>query len=763
MKALTLLIGIPCIFLASAATAASVGLYTSVFDPPTRAQLQMIRCTLGEPDFREACRELGKKISRVVVLVSKDHERDALASSRERELMIRKALQKHGERVEVLVSTPVQKEQRKRALLDDPDIERVYQLFGADSYRALKSSPSDLSPKVAWVVFPLAEEEVSLRDGPAMHAQVDSAVGKVIDKLGLYQEVGADLAHLQRAFFEEGWEAFLQDLQIACPTTLRQDQCAGLASRWEEIVIVPDEQLRKEGRRKPADKVRLVHKKAQSADRWAEKFTTAAMQFLQGTESYDKLKPVADDIAARMLQGYPHGKLPHVSKVSTAGKTSAAVSIAAERPLACSAPQGSYIADMDRYLADRFPRALSRFLKEERKRLIAPVDLYVHDHPLEEAYELHRRAGYETFYFVQTRRGHLHRNLYLAARSDRRAYRVVVTNVRGRDRTANVMCQLQRTGVFPRHRFVQAREAQPLFVLNRQGQSLTLQPTDWLLFGFKGDWSRRLLAQGFRRVPLVEKGLDIDLFSRPGIGTKLVVARNVYGDDVEIVLNTFYQKGMRQAIYIGSAGAIVDYKMGDVVIPNEFVDRHKNSAPFPRNFARTYQSELSKHLTVHGDKKQAWVQSLFDETKEVLLDWKANAVGSVDIEGLHLGRFASRHNDLKLAAFFVISDETLGDLTIEQTNAYRGVIDASVAKLITFLLPKLEKLNYDAESREPERKSTRRPWLCGHPLGVLAWPVPILTESRRCPDRGMLNPEVITRWPDTAVWPTFSNAPGKSG
>jgi hypothetical protein len=42
-----------------------------------------------------------------------------------------------------------------------------------------------------------------------------------------------------------------------------------------------------------------------------------------------------------------------------------------------------------------------------------------------------------------------------------------------------------------------------------------------------------------------------------------------------------------------------------------------------------------------------------------------------------------------MAIFFVISDQTLGETTIEQTNAHRQVIDGSVDKLMTLGLRKL--------------------------------------------------------------------------
>jgi uridine phosphorylase len=168
-----------------------------------------------------------------------------------------------------------------------------------------------------------------------------------------------------------------------------------------------------------------------------------------------------------------------------------------------------------------------------------------------------------------------------------------------------------------------------------------------------------------------------------------VVARNVYGDDAEIILGAFYKKGIRQIVYLGTAGAVADYRVGDVVIPKEFTDRHYNTVPFEQNFAVAYQSELAQFVNVRPGKTQGWVQSLFDETKELLLDWREKSVVSVDIEGLYLAKFAQAHSDLKIAALFVISDETLADITIEDTNAVRGVIDESVGKLMSALFPRV--------------------------------------------------------------------------
>jgi uridine phosphorylase len=674
--------------------AASVAFYAGTFDPPTRSQIRMIRCALGDADLHRACTEIGKQISRVVVLVSEDSEKETIASTRERILMLRKTLEKHGDRVEIEAATTPEVEERRRALLENKTIEQLFQIVAAGSYKDFQPSPGSRHPKLVWLTFPL--EDGAASKGPATDRSGSFGATEIIEKLGLYQDISPELADLQRSLFEESWRDFLDDLTSACPVRISQTECSELASRWKAIRIVTTEDSAKQRNPKePLPKSQLIYKESQSEDRWAEKFVTTALQFVDGSQVYDRLKPVADDISARVFQGYPYGKLSRLRKASLKKNVSSMEPFKVSwRPVACSAPQGAYNADMDQYLADRFPRAFAAFLKDRVGRPSGlPVALYVHNHPVEEAYEFHRRDGYADFYFLQTRRGQSHRDIYLAVKSQPLAYRVVLTSVRGNDRRANVLCQVHRTGVFSNYRFVQSRQEQPLFVFNPQGDSLRLNREDWLLFGFKGNWSRRLRAQNWQQQPLVKEGLDIDLFTHPTIKHKIVVARNVYGDDARIILNAFYRKGGRQVLYLGNAGAIADYQIGDVVIPNEVTDLKHNVVPFEKNFARAYRSEVESLVNVHADKKHGWVQSLFDETTEVLLDWRAKSVVSVDIEGLHLATFARTHPDLKIGALFVISDQTLGDMTIEDTNALRGVIDDSVDKLMSFFFPKIVEPN----------------------------------------------------------------------
>ena len=392
-----------------------------------------------------------------------------------------------------------------------------------------------------------------------------------------------------------------------------------------------------------------------------------------------------------MYLGYPEGKLFDLRKILVQKQSPSREPLkVSQKPVACSAPPGNYNMDIVQYTADRFPQAFAVFLKEQfPTRSISPSDLYTHNQTVEDAYEFHRRDGYSTFYFLQTRRGQLHRNIYLAVRTNPHNYRVVFTNLRGLDQEADVYCQISHSGTFSSLRSVHARRELPLFVFNTSGISLKLNDKDWLLFGFKGKWEKVLLDQNWQRQPLVKEGLDIDLFTHSTIKRRLVIARNVYGDDANIIMDTFYKKGVRQVVYLGTAGAIVDYKVGDVVTPNEFIDNHNISVPFQKNLAHAYRTELSNQITVHDQTKHGRVPTIYHETVALLFNWKAKSIVAMDVEGFYLAKFARSHPDLKMAALFVISDQTLGESTIDDSEARLNVIDESVYKLVAFFLPKV--------------------------------------------------------------------------
>ncbi len=75
--------------------------------------------------------------------------------------MVKTALRKYSDRIEIVASTPAKREEKWHALLKDKNAELV-QLVDQDSYEVLKSSPASQDPRVAWVVFPRRGEANTL-------------------------------------------------------------------------------------------------------------------------------------------------------------------------------------------------------------------------------------------------------------------------------------------------------------------------------------------------------------------------------------------------------------------------------------------------------------------------------------------------------------------------------------------------------------------------------------------------------------------------
>src|SRR4026208_2370412 len=87
------------------AGAFTVGFYAGTFDPPTLREMAMVRCAFGDASVHKECPDIGKKNSRVVLVVNQAGDEDPLASTRERALMVQQALQKYGDRLEIVTGT----------------------------------------------------------------------------------------------------------------------------------------------------------------------------------------------------------------------------------------------------------------------------------------------------------------------------------------------------------------------------------------------------------------------------------------------------------------------------------------------------------------------------------------------------------------------------------------------------------------------------------------------------------------------------------
>ncbi len=776
--------------------------------------MQIIQCALGDVDSNESCVQLGQKIKRVVVLVNKGGKKDTLASATERTLMLKSALKHYGDRVEVVASTPEERESKKTELTQDGT--ELYRMIGEDSFLTLNweellteaargektrfivlprdtDSPSNSSGNpmakavlekqyqrqqhriatslssqsegnnslVPVITLPklnryshlsstLAREKIAR--GDSLHEILDPNVIRFIEDMGLYLPLHPELNGLSQAMFQEGFEDFKNDIKNSCPHLLqRPSDCSELLMQIHS-------------------KAQVVYKERQSQSRWAEKYVDAVLETVKDRINHNRMSAELPYLVSGLFQGRPYGKLPHLtplnfrSKVlldshsipeyqsSAAGKIqlssrhSSAFSVKPAKDLFCSAEEPfaektNYNMDIDRYLYDRFPQSLKAFLLNKRQENQLPEEaLLMSNQSLEGVLKnlkafngLNRET--EHFYFVQTRRGQPHRRLYLNYNTATKKYRLIATQVNGEDRRANVFCQLKLSGTFNQYQDLFTEESDEFFKFNQEGNRLQLTDQDVLLFGFKTAWIEELqktFGAHWKRTPLTEGNApsNLEMFEWPDsipftfsgaskekasvMGSRnsehkslegrkpalrrIFLARNVFGDEAAFILDRFYQKGLRKVIYLGTAGAIYDLNVGSVVIPSSFVDQNLKTIPFDSSWAlrlsqniptKVSASPSLSPLSFFTGHKQAWAPHLFDETTDLLMRWRQNQVASVDVEGYHMAKFRYTHPNFKMAHFYIISDQTLGSKTIDQSNSQSKVIAETVHQLIQALIPQI--------------------------------------------------------------------------
>ena len=121
--------------------------------------------------------------------------------------MLTRSLQAKRPRLEISAHAPSAIEEKRRALLADETIDKIFMLIDGDANRR-PASTEPRSPKLVQLLFPLVREARLSADFAALDHKVDPQAAAIIDQLGLYREVGGDLAELQRALFDEGWRTY---------------------------------------------------------------------------------------------------------------------------------------------------------------------------------------------------------------------------------------------------------------------------------------------------------------------------------------------------------------------------------------------------------------------------------------------------------------------------------------------------------------------------------------------------------------------------
>ena len=84
------------------AGAAIVGFYAGAFDPPTQAELGIVRCAFGDASVHKECQDIGKTISRVVVVVNQAGDAGSSGLYPRTRIDGEESAPKYGDRVEVV-------------------------------------------------------------------------------------------------------------------------------------------------------------------------------------------------------------------------------------------------------------------------------------------------------------------------------------------------------------------------------------------------------------------------------------------------------------------------------------------------------------------------------------------------------------------------------------------------------------------------------------------------------------------------------------
>jgi len=748
----------------------TVAFYSGTFDPPTLAHLQIIQCALGDVENNFECQQLGKKIKRVVVSVNKGGAKDTFTSALERVLMLQKALQKYGNKVEIIASSSQERDKKKIELTKNNS--ELYQMIGEDSFLLLPENAfqgQGLNKKEVlskYIILPRDTEAILTGDHlkdveitqkfnqqnekdklsvkAMIEAHADSVVLfpklaqynhlsstlarnnieqglpldqvlapeviKIIKNSGFYLKLPTELSKLHQSMFIEGFNDFINDIEKGCPNILylHPDRCT--------VVL---KQIR--------SKAKITYKEGGSESRWAEKYIEAILNSIIDENEREVFDKNISYMITASFQGKPYGKLPHLTPVSfpfekvfsSMRKKQNQLAIPSIQPLSsditdlnCFAEKyflnkKNYNMDIDRYLYDRFPVSLKEFLLKKRdQKQLSEKSLFISNQALIETlqrsyrYDVNQNQDFdvqtENFYFIQTRRGQPHRKLYLGYNSITKAYRLIATQVTGMDRRANVFCQLKLLGIFDQFQDLSVKPNEfenEFFQLNSTGENLKLNSNDILLFGFKTAWIEEMDVAHWKRTKLINSGdSDLELFENTtslNKAPRIIFARNVFGDEAKSILSYLYKRGLRKVIYIGTAGAVMNLKIGSIVIPNSFIDQNLKIFPFDQSWALSLSQNFSPEISILSGKKQAWAPHLFDETIHQLIHWRKHGVGSIDIEGYHMAQFREIHPDLKMANFYIISDQTLGTTTIEQSNSQTKLIANTVHYIIKALIPQI--------------------------------------------------------------------------
>jgi hypothetical protein len=254
----------------------------------------------------------------------------------------------------------------------------------------------------------------------------------------------------------------------------------------------------------------------------------------------------------------------------------------------------------------------------------------------------------------------------LLAMNSQEEFRLVLSGVNGLDRREHVLTQIASSGLktakvnivehVPRlHRFIHP--------------GVQVKATDELVIGYQNAFWRTLSGQeeGWERLRVSPPdSAPLFLFSNQKTGRRIFAARPEYGDEVLNIVKDFFERGVRDFTYIGTAGSISSgLPVGSVVTPSAFSLRGET-------FSIDNQLRGPHSDGIHGQ-----VPAILDESDEYLRRFQKARIQSVDVEGSHIADFFKDKKDVSLRLGFLISDTPLGGVTLENIKDTDRLLYAS--------------------------------------------------------------------------------------
>ncbi len=219
----------------------------------------------------------------------------------------------------------------------------------------------------------------------------------------------------------------------------------------------------------------------------------------------------------------------------------------------------------------------------------------------------------------------------------------------GLDRREHVLTQIASSGLKTEKINIIQHVPRPFRFLN---PGVEIRATDELVVGYQNAFWRTLdkYGSGWTKVKVSPPdSAPLYLYANEETGRRIFSARPEYGDEILNVVKGFYDRGVRDFTYVGTAGSISSrLPVGSVVTPDTFMLKGET-------FKVTNLLRGDSSGGIHGQ-----VPAILDESEEYLKRLQTAQVQSLDVEGAHIADFFRGKNDVSLRMGFLISDTPLG-------------------------------------------------------------------------------------------------------